>query len=59
MLGIRRKALKEVFPIIKWLPSYKPVWIVHDLIAGIVVGVVALPQVYQVICNFRLLLIQE
>ena len=44
MLEIRL-LLKEVFPIINWLPSYKPKWLIHDLIAGAVVGVVALPQV--------------
>ncbi|KAH9844408.1 SulP family sulfate permease [Teratosphaeria destructans] len=31
-------------PIVKWLPSYSPVWLFNDILAGITVGVLLVPQ---------------
>ncbi|CAB60015.1 putative sulfate permease C3H7.02 [Schizosaccharomyces pombe] len=36
--------LKSLFPIIEWLPNYNPYWLINDLIAGITVGCVVVPQ---------------
>ncbi|KAJ3324359.1 hypothetical protein HDU76_013439 [Blyttiomyces sp. JEL0837] len=35
---------KELFPIADWLPRYNVQWLVGDLIAGITVGMVVIPQ---------------
>ncbi|KAL9945613.1 hypothetical protein D7B24_009446 [Verticillium nonalfalfae] len=34
----------EKFPIIGWLPRYNPRWIVNDLIAGLTIGLMLIPQ---------------
>ncbi|KAK5961498.1 sulfate permease PWA37_001359 [Arxiozyma heterogenica] len=36
--------IKSLFPIIHWLPHYNFVWLSQDLIAGITVGCVLVPQ---------------
>ena len=39
-----RDYLKSVFPIINWLPHYNFNWFTADLIAGITIGCVLVPQ---------------
>ncbi|CAI4642484.1 CDN_1a_G0035660.mRNA.1.CDS.1 [Saccharomyces cerevisiae] len=39
-----RSYLKSVFPIINWLPHYNFSWFTADLIAGITIGCVLVPQ---------------
>ncbi|KAH8898116.1 sulfate permease [Thozetella sp. PMI_491] len=34
----------EKVPIVQWLPSYDPRWILSDLIAGMTIGVMMIPQ---------------
>ena len=34
----------QLFPIITWLPNYNLTWFVGDLISGITVGLVLVPQ---------------
>ncbi|KAM0268538.1 hypothetical protein ACHAQH_009962 [Verticillium albo-atrum] len=34
----------EKFPIIGWLPRYNPRWIVNDVIAGLTIGLMLIPQ---------------
>ncbi|KAF9428690.1 hypothetical protein BGZ94_001435 [Podila epigama] len=34
----------ERFPIIKWLPKYNRAWAIRDIIAGITVGLIVVPQ---------------
>ncbi|KAF4632697.1 hypothetical protein G7Y89_g5429 [Cudoniella acicularis] len=36
--------LARKLPVVQWLPNYSPGWLVNDIIAGISVGLVALPQ---------------
>lgn len=36
--------LLEKVPVIQWLPQYSPSWIVNDLISGITIGVLLVPQ---------------
>lgn len=36
--------LASLFPFIKWLPMYNVQWLIGDLIAGITVGAVVVPQ---------------
>jgi Sulfate permease family len=36
--------LLEKIPVYKWLPSYSPSWIVNDLIAGVTIGILLVPQ---------------
>lgn len=36
--------LIDKLPIIRWLPTYSPNWILHDLIAGITIGLLLIPQ---------------
>ncbi|KAJ3351824.1 hypothetical protein HDU83_008550 [Entophlyctis luteolus] len=36
--------LRSIFPIATWLPKYQPEWILADFVAGITVGLVAIPQ---------------
>lgn len=38
------KMLKKRMPIIEWLPKYKREYIIQDIIAGITVGLTAIPQ---------------
>ena len=37
-------SVKKIFPILNWLPNYKKKWLKGDVIAGITVGVVLIPQ---------------
>lgn len=39
-----RNYFVSLFPIIKWFPHYNPKWFISDLIAGITVGTVLVPQ---------------
>lgn len=32
------------FPIIQWLPRYSPSWLLNDIVAGITIGVLLVPQ---------------
>ncbi|KAF2769901.1 hypothetical protein EJ03DRAFT_343145 [Teratosphaeria nubilosa] len=36
--------LVSKLPIVKWLPSYSPVWLFNDVLAGITIGVLLVPQ---------------
>ena len=36
--------LVEKVPVVYWLPKYNPRWIANDLLAGITVGVLLIPQ---------------
>jgi sodium-independent sulfate anion transporter 11 len=36
--------LLERVPIVHWLPKYNPRWLLNDLLAGITVGVLLIPQ---------------
>ncbi|KAL1914562.1 uncharacterized protein VTP21DRAFT_8187 [Calcarisporiella thermophila] len=46
--------LIELFPIANWLPHYNITWLIGDLIAGITVGCVVVPQVSYLIRKFNL-----
>lgn len=35
---------KSLFPFVDWLPRYNRVWLMGDLVAGITVGCVVVPQ---------------
>ncbi len=35
---------KRFFPIFQWLPTYRKSWLPNDLIAGITVGIILIPQ---------------
>lgn len=34
----------DKFPVIGWLPRYNPKWLINDLIAGLTVGLMLIPQ---------------
>jgi len=34
----------DKFPIIGWLPRYNPRWIINDVIAGLTIGLMLIPQ---------------
>lgn len=34
----------DKFPIIGWLPKYNPRWIINDVIAGLTIGLMMIPQ---------------
>lgn len=34
----------EKFPVLQWLPNYSPSWIFNDLVSGITIGVLLVPQ---------------
>lgn len=36
--------LSDKVPIVGWLPKYNPRWIVNDLIAGLTLGLMLIPQ---------------
>jgi sodium-independent sulfate anion transporter 11 len=36
--------LKSLFPFVEWLPRYNTQWLIGDLVAGITVGAVVVPQ---------------
>lgn len=45
--GLPRKAvcyLSAKLPIIQWLPRYSPSWLLNDILAGITIGVLLVPQ---------------
>ncbi|KAL3233477.1 Sulfate permease 2 [Nakaseomyces bracarensis] len=42
--GAARDYFVSMFPIVRWLPHYNPKWFLSDLIAGITVGTVLVPQ---------------
>uniref|UniRef100_A0A8C2CUC9 Sodium-independent sulfate anion transporter n=1 Tax=Cyprinus carpio TaxID=7962 RepID=A0A8C2CUC9_CYPCA len=45
VMGIRwYAALRSCFPILSWLPRYNLTWLKMDLIAGLTVGLTAVPQ---------------
>ncbi|XP_012285866.1 sodium-independent sulfate anion transporter isoform X2 [Orussus abietinus] len=39
-----RSYVKRRFPILSWLPRYKKSWVLQDMLAGITVGLTAIPQ---------------
>jgi sodium-independent sulfate anion transporter 11 len=39
-----KRYLKNLFPFLDWLPRYNWVWFLGDLIAGVTVGAVVVPQ---------------
>ena len=41
---IRDSYTLDKFPIIGWLPRYNPRWIVNDVIAGLTIGLMLIPQ---------------
>jgi sodium-independent sulfate anion transporter 11 len=41
--GAARYSLQK-FPVIQWLPRYSPRWLLNDIIAGITVALVLVPQ---------------
>jgi sodium-independent sulfate anion transporter 11 len=32
------------FPIVGWLPRYRPRWLINDVVAGLTVGLMLIPQ---------------
>lgn len=36
--------IKSLFPFVEWLPRYNVQWLIGDLVAGITVGAVVVPQ---------------
>ena len=36
--------LSKLFPILDWLPDYKKEWLQDDIVAGITVGIMLVPQ---------------
>ncbi|KUJ19659.1 SulP family sulfate permease [Mollisia scopiformis] len=36
--------LLQKVPVVQWLPKYSPRWLINDLIAGLTVGVILVPQ---------------
>ena len=36
--------LIEKVPIVRWLPRYTPSWLVNDIVAGLTIGVLLVPQ---------------
>ncbi|KAH8648751.1 sulfate transporter family-domain-containing protein [Tricladium varicosporioides] len=38
------KYLVDKVPIVRWLPTYSPKWLLNDIIAGITIGVLLIPQ---------------
>lgn len=45
--------LLEKIPVIEWLPKYSPSWILRDLLAGLTIGVLLVPQslAYATVAN--------
>lgn len=39
-----RQYLLDKVPIVEWLPRYNPRWIINDLIAGLTLGLMLIPQ---------------
>jgi sodium-independent sulfate anion transporter 11 len=42
--GATRQYVVDKFPIIRWLPRYDPRWLVNDIVAGLTVGLMLIPQ---------------
>lgn len=42
--GAAAEYITEKFPIIGWLPRYMPRWLVNDVIAGLTIGLMLIPQ---------------
>lgn len=42
--------IKSLFPFVEWLPRYNLQWLIGDLVAGITVGAVVVPQSEQPGC---------
>lgn len=42
--GCGKKLIKKRFPVLGWLPHYKPRYLIQDFIAGLTVGLTAIPQ---------------
>ncbi|XP_031629887.1 sodium-independent sulfate anion transporter-like isoform X2 [Contarinia nasturtii] len=40
----RKKILMNRLPVLKWVPSYRPSYLFYDFIAGLTVGLTAIPQ---------------
>lgn len=38
------KYMLDKVPILQWLPNYSPTWILSDVISGITIGVLLIPQ---------------
>ncbi|KAH6631200.1 sulfate transporter family-domain-containing protein [Chaetomium sp. MPI-SDFR-AT-0129] len=36
--------VSEKFPIIGWLPRYRPRWLINDVVAGLTIGLMLIPQ---------------
>ena len=36
--------MRHIFPVLNWLPTYKKDWFLKDLVAGLTVGVILIPQ---------------
>lgn len=39
-----RNYIIALFPFLEWLPRYNGIWFIGDLIAGVTVGAVVVPQ---------------
>lgn len=44
MYNDRKQILMNRLPILKWVPAYKPSYLFYDFIAGLTVGLTAIPQ---------------
>ncbi|AEO55834.1 hypothetical protein MYCTH_2300067 [Thermothelomyces thermophilus ATCC 42464] len=42
--GAAAEYVTDKFPIIGWLPRYRPRWLVNDVIAGLTIGLMLIPQ---------------
>ncbi|KAH7395390.1 sulfate permease-like protein [Phaeosphaeria sp. MPI-PUGE-AT-0046c] len=42
--SVANQYLQDKVPIIHWLPKYNPRWLLNDILAGITVGVLLIPQ---------------
>ncbi|KAI5728771.1 hypothetical protein M8J77_020876 [Diaphorina citri] len=55
MTWLSSQRLKQRLPILKWLPTYDRESLVHDFIAGLTVGLTAIPQgiAYAVVAGLQ------
>lgn len=44
MYNDRKQIVMNRVPILKWLPTYRPSYLFYDFIAGLTVGLTAIPQ---------------
>ncbi|KAL2159076.1 hypothetical protein VTH06DRAFT_2835 [Thermothelomyces fergusii] len=42
--GAAAEYVTDKFPIIGWLPRYRPRWLINDVIAGLTIGLMLIPQ---------------